>query len=111
MRLWIQGGILAAFLVISGNAWAVEMTWDQLNTQIIAYHNEKNYAGAFPLAKQALTKAEDQFGKTSEEVSLALNNLAVTAKELGKRQEAVDYYEQSIQVIEERVGTKGGLSQ
>ena len=93
--------LMLIFLVTAaGFACARQISWEQLNEQVVLLYKQRNYEQAIKKAQDSLKIAEDTFGANHPSVAQALNNLARIYDSQGRLTEAEVFYGRTIGVIE-----------
>lgn len=77
---------------------------ENLYAQIMALYQKDEFHQAEPLVQQVLATIKDIHGDEHPDTAGALNNLAVVKKNLGKFDEATEYYEQALSIQDKRLG-------
>ena len=100
-----------ASTIFAGALWFAPLALAQpsddptaLNEQVRELIYARKYGEALPMAKHALTLAEDKYGPSDAVVGFSLHNLALILEAQGAMAEAVPLYERALPIREKDLG-------
>ncbi len=80
---------------VSNNFWATGQNYVELSNKILQLYNEGKYAEAIPIAINAKEAAKKEFGNSSGDYAMSLNNLTYLYQKMGNFTEAIPVYKEA----------------
>jgi len=104
VSLFLLTNILAQQAQPLNTAALDEKSYGEIDTMIITYHQQGDFANAIPLVKYVRARAKAEFGPTDSLYTLFTDNLAVFYSKSGNYKKAKELFEEAVELWAKVVG-------